>query len=127
MLVLWSSLAGVELDAAQQTKFFAHPATLALSKYAVCDLVRAADEVASPGRLRLDDWLQRVSGPTDSQRPVKDTENGKASGVTVTPPRRRATTTRTPLRSSDKLLPQRPVDWQLAKKIGPVQHYDDSF
>lgn len=85
-----------------------------------------------PGQ-QLTEWLKQIEGGRESEaaaaRPRPDGQS-KAPRAAKAPLPDRATPsrrTRTPVRSRDGQIPQRPVDWELAKQIGPVQRYDDTF
>ena len=127
VLALWSSMTGLDLVGDNRAGFLDHPAVLALAEFPVAALVVAARRAGRPGRLSLNAWLAEVRSGSDS--PVESSPTAtSADAAAPAPPRpRRSTPRRSPVRSVDKLVPQRPVDWELAKKIGPVQRYDDSF
>jgi hypothetical protein len=134
LLAVWSSITGKQLSADLETKFLAHPMVPHLTKHPLAALSAAGAIVSSRGPLKLAEWLKQIEGVSDPAVALAGSEDRTAtpatSGTPKTPRSNRPSPTRrtnTPIRSRDGLTPQRPVDWELAKRIGPVQRYDDTF
>jgi hypothetical protein len=141
LLALWTAITGRDLSSDQRRRFLIHPAVPQLVLHPLTALTAAAGVVVRDGRVRLTQWLEQIEKPLDLP-PAPPTSSrhpaaAPAPSVARTPtpvrqsqrrePAPRSRTQRSALRSPDKLVPQRPVDWELAKKIGPVQQYDDTF
>jgi hypothetical protein len=88
----------------------------------ICGVAATVPCVGSKGR-----WIHAGRAPSVTETPpLASTIASHVSKQPSTAPAQRSRVRRSPVRSADKLVPQRPVDWELARKIGRVQSYDDS-
>jgi hypothetical protein len=114
-----------ELTPEPRTTFLARQTVVDdLAEFSDVELAAAAASARRGDVLKLEWWLAAAKearmaskGVAVRERPARRAmrrrESAGARGETGF------------LRSRDGLMPQRPVDWRLAKRIGPVQNYGD--